>query len=332
MKWNSVERRGADMLEAAMRRTTDRVTVFALALAIQASVDRLLGPPPDGRPTWLAWALSRTRRLASLPPKLRVFAPFAASAGAIRAASLIERASPGGAARWVSILIRALALAATFDAWRGMRAAGAVERQLTGRPLGDDGRPSTALDAERVEAELGRLAVAASESVVGPWSTYAAFNLSGAVAYAAVESLGGPMAGPGSDGPLAAMLDPDRRLVSVRRARDAIGAAATLAARGRSDIQAPDLEELALGSETPMPVTAMSVALDRRTSWNGHPVGWHRPPPQVADLGRARRLHLKSLALLAGTAVGVIALGDLFRPPYPHDRDYAGGSSSSRWA
>ena len=304
-----------------MRRTTDRVIVFALALAIQAGVDRLLGPPPDGRPTWLAWALSRTRQLASLPPRLRVFAPFAASAGIIRAAALIERTSPNGAGRWLSILIRALALAATFDAGRGLRAASVVEAQLADAPVGDDGRPSAALDAERVEAELGRLAAAPSESVVGPWSAYAAFDLSGAVAYAAVESLGGPMAGPGSDGPLAAMLDPARRLVSVRRARDAIAAAATLAARGRSELQTPEIEELALGSETPMPVTAMSVALDRRTSWNGQPVGWQRPPPQIDDLSRARRLHLKSLALLAGTAVGVIALGDLFRPPPSRDRD-----------
>ncbi len=308
--------------QTPMRRTTDRISVFALALAIQAGVDRFIGPPPDGRPTWLAWALSHTRQLASLPPRLRVFAPFAASAAAIRAAALIERTTPGGTSRWLSILIQAVLLAATFDAWRGLRASGPVEKQLADAPVDDEGRPTAALDAERVEAELGRLAVAPSETVVGPWAAYAAFDLSGAVAYAAVESLGGPMAGPGSDGPLAAMLDPARRLVSVRRARDAIAAAATLAARGRSDIQAPEIEELALGSETPIPVTAMSVALDRRTSWNGRSVGWQRPPPQVRDLGRARRLHLKSLGLLALTAAGVIAIGDLFRPPRSRNGDW----------
>ncbi|MXX31715.1 MAG: hypothetical protein F4066_11300 [Chloroflexi bacterium] len=298
-----------------MRRTTDRLSVFGLAMAIQAAADYLLGAPPDGRPTWLAWALSHTRQLASLPPRLRVFAPFAASLAAIRAASLIEQTRPGGPSRIASIVLQAILLAATFDAFRGLRASATVEGQLRDAPVDDQGRPTAALDAERVEAEIGRLANAPSESVVGPWAAYAAFDLSGAVAYAAVESLGGPMAGPGSDGPLAAMLDPARRLVSVRRGRDAIAAAATLAARGRSDLQAPELEELALGSETPIPVTAMSVALDRRASWNGRSVGWQRPPPEVKDIRRARRLHLKSLGVLALTAVGVIAISDLFRPP-----------------
>lgn len=304
-----------------MRRTTDRLSVFGLALAIQAAADYLLGSPPDGRPTWLAWALSHTRQLASLPPRLRVFAPFAASLAAIRAASLIEQTKPGGPSRIASIVIQAFLLAATFDAFRGLRASATVEGQLRDAPVDDEGRPTAALDAERVEAEIGRLANAPSESVVGPWAAYAAFDLSGAVAYAAVESLGGPMAGPGSDGPLAAMLDPARRLVSVRRARDAIAAAATLAARGRSEIQAPEIEELALGSETPIPVTAMSVALDRRASWNGRSVGWQRPPPEIKDLGRARRLHLKSLGVLALTAAGVIVIGDLFRPPGARNGD-----------
>ncbi len=297
-----------------MRRTTDRLTIFALALIIQAALQYLLGPPPDGRPTWLAWALSKSRHLASLPPRLRVFAPFAASAVSIRAAALAERARPGGGGRAASILIQAILLAATFDAWRGLRASDAVQRHLASAPLDDEGRPVAALDSERIEAEIGRLANAPSESVVGPWAAYAAFDLSGAVAYAAVESLGGPMAGPGAEGPLTAILDPRRRLVSVRRARDAIAAAATLAARGRSDLQPPELEELALGSETPIPVTAMSVALDRRTSWNGRAVGWQRPAPDIDDFSRARRLHLKALGLLAMTAAGVVAVGDLFRP------------------
>ncbi len=307
-----------------MRRTADRLSVFALALILQAALQYLLGPPPDGRPTWLAWAMSRSRYLASLPPRLRVFAPFAASAATIRAAALIERSRPGGSGRAASILIQAILLAATFDAWRGLRTSGTVQRQLADAPLDDDGRPIAALDSERIEAEIGRLANAPSESVVGPWAAYAAFDLSGAVAYAAVESLGGPMAGPGSEGPLTTMLDPGRRLVSVRRVRDAIAAAATLAARGRSDLQAPELEELALGSETPIPVTAMSVALDRRTSWNGRAVGWQRPAPDIDDLSRARRMHLKSMGLLALAAAGVVALGDLFRP--------ARSSDDSEWS
>ncbi len=302
-----------------MRRTADRLTVFGLALVIQAVANYLLGPPPDGRPTWLAWALAQSRQLTSLPPRLRVFAPFAASLAIIRGAALLERSRPGRGGRLISILIQALLLAMTFDAWRGVRASDAVQRQLADAPVGDDGRPLAALDSDRIEAEIGRLANSPSETVVGPWAAYAAFDLSGAVAYAAVESLGGPMAGPGSEGPLTAMLDPGRRLVSVRRGRDAIAAAATLAARGRSDLQPPELEELALGSETPIPVTAMSVALDRRTSWNGRSVGWQRPAPDIDDLGRARRLHLKALGLMALTAAGVVAIGDLFRPPRSSD-------------
>lgn len=305
-----------------MRRATDRLSVFGLALALQALINYLLGPPPDGRPTWLAWALSQSRQLASLPPRLRVFAPFAASLAIIRAAALIERSRPAGGGRLASILIQASLLALTFDLWRGLRAADAVQRQLANAPVDEQGRPIAALDSERIESEIGRLANAPSESVVGPWAAFAAFELSGAVAYASVESLGGPMAGPGTEGPLTAMLDPARRLVSVRRGRDAIAAAATLAARGRSDLQPPELEELALGSETPIPVTAMSVALDRRTSWNGRSVGWQRPPPDIEDLGRARRLHLKALGLLALTAAGVVALGDLFRPARSSDDDH----------
>ena len=306
-----------------MRRAADRLSVFGLALILQGLINYLLGPPPDGRPTWLAWALAQSRQLASLPPRLRIFAPFAASLAIIRGAALIERSRPGGGGRLLSILIQATVLALTFDAWRGARAVEAVQRQLANAPVDDQGRPVAALDSERIEAEIGRLANAPSESVVGPWAAFAAFDLSGAVAYAAVESLGGPMAGPGSEGPLTAMLDPARRLVSVRRGRDAIAAAATLAARGRSELQPPELEELALGSETPIPVTAMSVALDRRTSWNGRSVGWQRPAPDIEDLGRARRLHLKALGLLALTAAGVVAIGDLFRPPRTSDDDRA---------
>ncbi len=305
-----------------MRRTSDRLAVFALALLLQAAAHYFLGPPPEGRPTWLAWALAKSRQLVSLPPRLRVFAPFAASLAAIRAAALIERGRPGGAGRAVSILFQALALAATFDAYRGLRSVDAAQRQLSQTAVDSQGQPVTAHDSDRIEAEIGRLANAPNESVVGPWAAYAALDLSGAVAYAAVESLGGPMAGPGSDGPLAAMLDPRRRLVSVRRGRDAVAAAATLAARGRSELEPPELEELALGADMPMPVTAMSVALDRRASWNGQSVGWQRPTPNLDDLSRARRLHIKALAVLAATAAGVIALGELFRPARSADNDW----------
>ncbi len=298
-----------------MQRSADRLSVFALALILHSAVHYVLGAPPDGRTTWLAWALAKTRQLVALPPRLRVFAPFAVALAIVRGAALLERSRPAGGGRAISLLIQAALLAASFDLWRGLRAGGAVQRQLADAPVDSAGRPAAALDSERIEAEIGRLANAPSESVVGPWAAYAMFDLSGALTYAAVESLGGPMAGPGSEGPLTGLLDPGRRLVSVRRGRDAIAAAATLAARGRSDLQALELEELALGSETPIPVTAMSVALDRRSSWNGRAVGWHRPAPDLDDLSRARRLHLKALGLLALTAAGVSAIGNLFRPP-----------------
>lgn len=297
--------------------------MFGLALILQGALQWLIGPPPEGRPTWLAWLLSKSTRIATLPPRLRVFAPFAASFVAIRAAALAEGSRPEGRARLLAILLQAALLAITFDAWRGVRTSTAFQRELEQAPLDDSGRPLAALDADRVEAEIGRLANATSESVVGPWAAYAAFDLAGAVSYAAVESLGGPMAGPGTDGPLAAMLDPRRQLVSVRRGRDAIAAAATLAARGRADLQAPDLEDLAMGADMPMPVTAMSVALDRRASWNGRSVGWQRPPPKLEDLSRARRLHLKSLALLAVTAAAVASLSELLHPPtHPAGSDH----------
>ena len=292
-----------------MRRSSDRLAVFALAIALQAALSWVLGPPPEGRTTWFAWLLAQTRRtslLDAVPPRLRVFAPFAASVGLIRAAAAMERSRPSGAGHVIAIVLQALVLAATFDAWRGVRLQDAVGNDLDASPIGGD--------ADRIEDEIGRLALSTSEGVVGPWAAYAAFDLSGAVAYAAAESLGGPMAGPGTEGPLAAMLDPSRRLAPVRRGRDAVAAASILAAHGHSDLQAPELEELALGSETPLPVTAMSVALDRRASWNGRSVGWHRPPPDASDLSRARRLHLKALAILAAIAAGVATAGGLFQP------------------
>ncbi len=308
-----------------MQRAADRLAVFGLALILQGALSMLIGPPPDGRPTWFAWLLAQLRRstlLEGVPPRLRVFAPFAASVALIRAAAAIERRRPAGPGRKIAILLQALLLAATFDAWRGVRLSDALKRDLDESEVADDGQPLRQsrlqslheAETERVEAEIGRVAIAAGEGVVGPWAAYAVFDLSGAVAYAAAESLGGPIAGPGSEGPLAAMLDPARRLAPVRRGRDAIAAAATLAAHGRSDLQATELEELALGSESPLPVTAMSVALDRRASWNGRSVGWHRPAPDLVDLNRARRLHLKALGLLAAAAAGVAAAGGIFEP------------------
>ena len=309
-----------------MRRSANRLSVFGLALILQALVNYLLGPPPDGRPTWMAWALAQSRQLASLPPRLRVFAPFAASLVIIRAAAVIERSRPAGGGRLLSILIQAAVLALTFDLWRGVRASDAVQRQMANAPLDAAGKPVAALDSERIEAEIGRLANAPSESVVGPWAAYAAFDLSGAVAYAAVESLGGPMAGPGTEGPLTAMLDPARRLVSVRRGRDAIAAAATLAARGRSDLQPPELEELALGSETPdpghrhvrraRPAHILERALGRLAAARARPQG-SGPRAPTASQGawiagpdrRRRRRHWRSVPsatfIRRGRLVGV---------------------------
>ena len=293
-----------------MRRTTDRLAVFGLALLFQTVAQAVLGPPPDGRPSWLAWGLERASRALEIPPRLRPLAPLAAAAVAVRGAALLEqnisRRRPGGWSRLFALATQGVLLAATFDVWRSLSAATAAERELSQ----DEVDPTIA--AERVEAELGSLAQGVSEGVVGPWAAYAAFDLPGAVAYAAVESLGGRAGG--VEGPLATLIDPRRRLISVRRARDTIAGAATLAARGRGELAALDLEEFAIGSETPLPVTAMTVALDRRLVWNGRVAGWARPAPSARDLARGRRLAMRSLGILAAAAALCIALGDLLRP------------------
>lgn len=296
-----------------MRRTTDRLAVFALALLLQTMTQALLGPPPDGRPSWLAWALERASRALDIPPRLRPLAPLAAAALAVRGAALLEqgasRRRPSGWTRLFVLATQGLLLSTTFDAWRSLGAATAAEHELKHQP----GDPATV--EGRVETELGLLAQGVSEGVVGPWAAYAAFDLPGAVAYAAVESLGGRAGG--IEGPLSTLIDPRRRLVSVRRARDTIAGAATLAARGRGEMAALDLEEFAIGSETPLPVTAMTVALDRRVVWNGRVAGWTRPAPSTQDLSRGRRLALRSLGILAAAAAVCIAAGDLFRSPAP---------------
>ncbi len=293
-----------------MRRTTDRLAVFGLALLFQTAAQAFLGPPPEGRSSWLAWAIERAGRALELPPRLRPLAPLAAAALAVRGAALLEqnvsRRRPSGWTRFFALTSEAALLAATFDAWRSLGAATAAERELEQNNV-----DPVALEG-RVEAELGSLAQGVSEGVVGPWAAYAAFDLPGAVAYAAVESLGGRAGG--VEGPLSTLIDPRRRLVSVRRARDAIAGAATLAARGRGELVTLDLEEFALGSETPLPVTAMTVALDRRVAWNGRVAGWTRPAPSKRDLSRGRRLALRSLGILAGAAALCIAVGDLLRP------------------
>lgn len=333
----TARRAGRGHMLGGMKRAGDRLWVFGLALLLQAAVSWVLGPPPGGRATWLAWGLAQSRRLETLPPRLRVLAPLAAALAAVRLARAVEAAEPDGPARAAAIGVQAALLASTFDAWRGLRkhapVAGApdVQTQLREAPVDEQGRFQPLWDSagleQQLEAEIGRLANAPAEALVGPWAAFAAFDVSGAVAFAATDALSGQAGGSGGgglgslggDGALSALLDPTRRLGPLRRGRDAIAAAATLAARGRSDVDGSgslggiDLEELALGAEQPLAVTAMSVALDRRAAWQGQPVGWQRPPPTAADLSRARRLHLKSLALLAcGTAAGA-ALNRLFR-------------------
>ena len=57
-----------------MRRTADRLSVFALALILQAALQYLLRPPPMVG-EWPGRAMSRSRYLETLHPRLRVFAP-----------------------------------------------------------------------------------------------------------------------------------------------------------------------------------------------------------------------------------------------------------------
>ena len=295
-----------------MRRTADRLCIFAAALAIQSAVHYLLGPPPERRPSWLAWAIDRASRTDLLPPRLRVFAPVFAAVAAARLAAALERTRPDGSARAAAILLQAAILAATFDAWRAYRAAGILERELAADPDSGPAGPDQPADGERIEAELGRLAQGANEGVVGAWSAYVALDLSGAVAYAAADSLAGAVGG--ADGPLAGLLDSRRQLTAVRRARDAIASAATLAARGRGQALGLDLDDIAAAADTPPPVAAMTVVLNRRITWEGRVAGWRRPAPDLDDLRRGRRLALRSLGLLAAAAMAGIALSGLLRP------------------
>ena len=292
-----------------MRRVTDRLAVFALALALDAAAQYLFGPPPAPHPTWLACGLERLAERVPAP-RLRPVMPLLLALLATRLAALIshtsaQNRSARGGRRGALILTQSALLAATFDAWRSLRAARQAERELA---TTDESASVTGA----VEIELGRLAQGASEGVVGAWTAYALADLPGAVAWAATESLSG---GPGPEGAVAAMLESSGHLAAVQQARDAIAGAATLAAaRGDASLSL-HMGDIVDSAGTPLAVTAMTVALDRRVVWNGRISGWQRPPPDRADLRRANRIALRTLGLLAAATAAAIAVVELLRPP-----------------
>ena len=289
-----------------MRRIVDRISVFALALLIDAARQRLFRPPPHPHRTWLSWALERAA--ARVPaPRLRAVLPVLLAVVATRVAALLGRSSARGRGRLPLLLLQAAVLASTFDAWRSLRAARQAERELV---AAGDPPAMTGL----VELELGELAQGASESVVGPWAAYAVGDLPGAIAWAAAESIGG-VAG-GADGPLATVLESSGQLAAVQQARDAIAGGATLlAARGASGGSlALHLDDIVDSAETPLAVTAMTVALDRRVVWNGRITGWQRPPPNRNDLKRATEIALRTLGVLAAATAAAIVVIELIRP------------------
>ena len=291
-----------------MRRIVDRIAVFAVAVLLDAAVQFIVGPPPAPHPTWLAYGLERLAARAPAP-RLRPVMPVLLAVLATRCASLISHADARdarrGGGRGVRILAQGAVLAATFNAWRSLRAAQRAERELAEAD-------ESAVVTGAVEIELGHLAQGASEGVVGAWAAYAVADLPGAVAWAAAESIGGA-AGP--EGPLAAVLESSGQLAAVQQARDAIAGAATLAAaRGNASLSL-QMDDIADSAGTPLAVTAMTVALDRRVVWNGRISGWQRPPPNRGDLRRANRLALRTLAVLAGATVAAIAAVELLKPP-----------------
>lgn len=292
-----------------MRRIADRIAVFGVAVLLDAAVQFIFGPPPTPHPTWLAYGLERLSARAPAP-RLRPVMPVLLAVLATRCASLISQADTrdtrgGGSGRGLRIFAQAAVLAATFDAWRSLRAGRRAERELAGA---DEATVVTGA----VEIELGRLAQGASEGVVGAWAAYAVADLPGAVAWAAAESIGGA-AGP--EGPLAAVLESSGQLAAVQQARDAIAGAATLAAaRGNASLSL-QMDDIVDSAGTPLAVTAMTVALDRRVVWNGRISGWQRPPPDRGDLRRANRLALRTLAVLAGATAAAIAVVELLKPP-----------------
>ncbi len=287
-----------------MRRIADRIAVFALALLIDAALQALIGPPPAPHATWFAWALERLSARAAAA-RLRAAAPLLLAVAATRGAALLSRAAGGRSRRWPWITAQALLLSTTFDAWRSLRAARLAERQLA------SAHDSAAVTGT-VELELGRLAQGASESVIGPWAAYAVADLPGAVAWAAAESIGG--IGGGADGPLAAVLESSGQLAAVQQARDAIAGGATLVAGRGGESLSLHLDDIVDSAETPLAVTAMAVALDRRMVWNGRISGWQRPPPDRSDLRRAARLALRTLGVLAAATALAIAAVELLGP------------------
>ena len=305
-----------------MRRIADRISVFALALLLDAAAQLLVGPPPQPHPTWLAYGLDRLARRVPAP-RLRPVAPVLLALLATRAAALLSHAGsaqrPPRGARPAAILLQAALLASTFDAWRSLRAARQTERQLdrlapldaqTNTQANHQATAQTTGQTGAVEIELGRLAQSAGHDVVGPWAAYAVADLPGAVAWAALES-----SGDGPDAPLAALLESSAQLAAVRQARDAIAAAATLAAaRGGAPLSL-HMDDIVDSADAPLAVTAMTVALNRRIVWNGRISGWQRPPPDRSDLRRANRIALRALALLAAAAAAAIAAVELLKPP-----------------
>lgn len=288
-----------------MRRIVDRIAVFAVAVLLDAAVQFVVGPPPAPHPTWLAYGLERLAARAPAP-RLRPVMPVLLAVLATRCASLISHADArDGGGRGVRILAQGAVLAATFNAWRSLRAAQRAERELAEAD-------ESAIVTGAVEIELGHLAQGASEGVVGAWAAYAVADLPGAVAWAAAESIGGA-AGP--EGPLAAVLESSGQLAAVQQARDAIAGAATLAAaRGNASLSL-QMDDIVDSAGTPLAVTAMTVALDRRVVWNGRISGWQRPPPDRGDLRRANRLALRTLAVLAVATAAAIAAVELLKPP-----------------
>ena len=288
-----------------MRRIVDRISVFAVAVLLDAAVQFVVGPPPAPHPTWLAYGLERLAARAPAP-RLRPVMPVLLAVLATRCASLISHADArDGGGRGVRILAQGAVLAATFSAWRSLRAAHQAERELAEAD-------ESAVVTGAVEIELGHLAQGASEGVVGAWAAYAVADLPGAVAWAAAESIGGA-AGP--EGPLAAVLESSGQLAAVQQARDAIAGAATLAAaRGNASLSL-QMDDIVDSAGTPLAVTAMTVALDRRVVWNGRISGWQRPPPDRGDLRRANRLALRTLAVLAVATAAAIAAVELLKPP-----------------
>lgn len=291
-----------------MRRVADRLAVFALALLLDAAAQFVFGPPPQPHATWLACGLDRlAARVAA--PRLRPVAPVLLAVLATRCAALLSQTSSRRRRRPALIFLQAALFAATFDTWRSLRAARRAEHELAHTV-----EPAAVTGA--VEIELGRLAQGASEGVVGAWAAYAVADLPGAVAWAATESLGG---GAGPEGVVAAMLESSGQLAAVQQARDAIAGAATLAAARSGNSLSLHVDDLVDSAGTPLAVTAMTVALDRRVVWNGRISGWQRPPPDQADLHRANRLALRSLGLLAAAAAAAIAAVELLKPPRGND-------------